>query len=195
MGSIKNGLVRCDIVEEVFSKFTSKYDEARVMQINHLVSIPMRSDKNLTKQLCDKVDEKVDVYAAADLEHAAEAVSLLWEVSNNDECQPPEPKGSSKSRPVATSPANWEFVNTALIRSIREGVFVDRMYFTRHSGTLKVLRPVHFSSIVAGGRLGSIDRLVKQYGGKDAYFAEGDKFEDNDYDDEPDQCGDSGTEP
>ena len=33
------------------------------------------------RNLCDRIDEKVDAYANGDLGHAAEAVCLLWEVS------------------------------------------------------------------------------------------------------------------
>ncbi|KAF9778364.1 hypothetical protein BJ322DRAFT_495081 [Thelephora terrestris] len=81
--SIRDNLKHCDIVGEIFSKFTSRYDEVRAMQINHLASVRFGGDGAVKKKLCDEIDEKVDAYVAGDLKHAAEAVSLLWEASKD----------------------------------------------------------------------------------------------------------------
>ena len=51
------------------------------MQINHLASARLGVNDEITKNLCDKIDEKVEAYAAGDLKHASDAMSLLWEVS------------------------------------------------------------------------------------------------------------------
>lgn len=51
------------------------------MLINHLASVRFGVNEELTKDLCDKIDEKVDAYAAGELKYAADAMSLLWEVS------------------------------------------------------------------------------------------------------------------
>ena len=59
----------------------SRYDQVRTMQINHLASARFGVNDEHTNILCDKIDEKVDAYAAGDLKHAADAMSLLWEVS------------------------------------------------------------------------------------------------------------------
>lgn len=58
-----------------------RYDEVRVIQVNHLASVRFGRNEETTRKLCDRIDEKVDVYANGDLRHAGDAVSLLWEVS------------------------------------------------------------------------------------------------------------------
>ena len=56
-----------------------------------------------------------------------------------------------------SNPENWMRVEAALIKSIRKGIFIDRRYWTRHSKTTSVLRPVYTSSIVTRGKLLRID--------------------------------------
>ena len=112
------------------------------------------------------VEEQVDGFAEGELEHAGEILSALWEIANKDEdAKPPEDTSSTVSPfrfyvrhivvltshcqpPQDTSPAHWAAVNTALIKSIREGVFFDRKYWARHSKAGDVLKPVYFSSTV-----------------------------------------------
>ena len=43
-------------------------------------------------------------------------------------------------------------MKTALIKSIRKGVFFDRKYWARHSKVGDVLKPVYFSSIIMGDK-------------------------------------------
>jgi len=45
----------------------------------------------------------------------------------------------------------------ALIKSIREGIFFDRKYWTRYSKTAKALRPLYISSTVADKKLSYIN--------------------------------------
>ena len=65
------------------------------MQINHLGSVRFDGVEEVTKKLCDQIDEKVDAYAAGDLEHTAEAMSLLWEASKKDKSSTPAPQSTS----------------------------------------------------------------------------------------------------
>ena len=46
------------------------------------------------------------------------------------------------------SPTHWNSVKTALIKSIRAGVFFDRVYWARNSTSGDVLKPIYFSSTV-----------------------------------------------
>ena len=46
------------------------------------------------------------------------------------------------------SPAHWDSVKIALIKSIRTGAFFDRKYWARHSTSGDVLKPVYFSSTI-----------------------------------------------
>ena len=43
-------------------------------------------------------------------------------------------------------------MKTALIKSIRDGVFFDRKYWARHSKVGDVLKPVYFSSTIMGDK-------------------------------------------
>ena len=71
------------------------------MQINHLASARLGVNEEFTRNLCDKIDEKVDAYAAGDLKHAADAMSLLWEVSKKG--KRPAPILQNTSAPVRTA--------------------------------------------------------------------------------------------
>ena len=172
---IATHLIRIDERADTF-----RYDEVRTAQINHLVSARFGGEEGATKNLCDKIDEKVDAYVAGDLKHATETMSLLWEVSKKDRStnlpiqsfggfvrvtSSPTPLplinfARSQGLPAATAgvPAAPECLKPAFIRSIREGVFVDRKYFARYSKAGKALRPVYFPSTVIGEKLAYIDK-------------------------------------
>lgn len=143
------------------------------MEVEHLARARFGVDEETTKRLCKEIDEKVGAYANGDLKYAAEVMSLLWEVSRKSEHLSPGPPRTGGG-PIACSqsplsprrqslssgtptPKNQEHVKTALIRSIREGVFVDRNYWARHSRSGRVLRPIYLSSIMASHRLPFID--------------------------------------
>jgi len=58
------------------------------------------------------------------------------------------------------SPARWASVKTALIRSIRNGVFFDRKYWTRHSNVGDVLKPVYISSIIMDDKVNQLKKCT-----------------------------------
>jgi len=61
-----------------------------------------------------------------------------------------------------TSPAHWVAVKAALVKSIREGVLFDRKYWVRHSKTGGTLKPIYFSSIIMGDKVGQLkDRTLE----------------------------------
>lgn len=70
---------------------------------------------------------------------------------------PPPPRCFSEADFFVSYPANRELVESALIKSIRTGMFFDRRYWARHSKTAKTLQPIHISSIVAGDKLRRIN--------------------------------------
>ena len=74
---------------------TLRYDEIRTMQISHLRSVRFDGDEEVTKKLCDQIDEKVDAYVAGNLEHAAEGMSLLWEASTKGKSSTPTPQSTN----------------------------------------------------------------------------------------------------
>ena len=122
-----------------------------------------KSTKAMTRA---SVNKKVDSFVQGDLEHATEMLSALWEIANKGggigspantpsavslasvllyvvwECSPCH-QGTQ-----VTSPAHWAAVKTALIKSIREGVFFDRKYWARNARSGDVLKPVYFSSAI-----------------------------------------------
>ena len=57
-------------------------------------------------------------------------------------------------------------MKTALIKSIRTGVFFDRKYWARHSKSGFVLKPVYFSSVI-------MDDKTKQLGSCASKFLSG----------------------
>jgi len=66
------------------------------MQAEHLVSVVSSADKESAKNMCDRIDERVDSYANGDLDRAVDAITLLWKLSK-------EGRRSSPVFPVATN--------------------------------------------------------------------------------------------
>ena len=62
------------------------------------------------------------------------------------------------------SPVHWASVKIALIKSIRNGVFFDRKYWTRHSKTGDVLKPVYFSSVIMGDKVQQLNNCTLKLG-------------------------------
>jgi hypothetical protein len=62
-----------------------------------------------------------------------------------------------------TSPAHWAPVKTALIKSIRKGVFFDRKYWARHSKAGDVLKPVYFSSTIMDDKAQELDKCASKF--------------------------------
>jgi hypothetical protein len=54
-------------------------------------------------------------------------------------------------------------VKTALIKSIRKGVFFDRKYWARNTRSGDVLKPVHFSSTIMKDRSQQLDKCVSKF--------------------------------
>jgi hypothetical protein len=129
------------------------------------------------------INKKIDSFVEGDLEHATEILSALWEIANNDDdIKAPSKKptvvsqvrfffsvvhGSTYSRNQATkvtSPARWDSVKIALIKSMRTGVFFDRKYWARYSKSGDVLKPVYFSSIIMSDKAQELNNCVLKSG-------------------------------
>ena len=143
------------------------------MQAEHLVSVIYSADKESAKNLCDRVDEKVESFANGNLDRAVDAITLLWKLSKEGRRSSSFSLAATKSasQPSLTtnpsiqqqvqptpSPANRGPVKIALIRSIREGTFFDRKYRVRNSKSARALRPLYISSIATGECLSHINR-------------------------------------
>ena len=126
------------------------------------------------------VEKKIDSFAEGGLGHATGILSGLWEIANKDgdikapsnpslAASPPPQRhtGMLTSHAKATqvaNPAHWLYVKTALIKSIRKGVFFDRKYWARYSKTGDVLKPVYFSSIIMGDKVQQLNNRTSEFG-------------------------------
>ena len=152
---------------------TNSYEDVRTIFVESFV----RAAKiNPMKDAWEKLNNKIDCYADGDLDHTVDTMTLLWKHSM---ARGPPPSGGPDEDMVShispltsfftvtdpethlqpspvTAKLNWD-VEIALIKSIRKGVFFDKKYWTRQSKTGSALRPVYFSSIVAGRHLQRIN--------------------------------------
>jgi len=95
---IRNQLAKCNIVEEAFSRFASRwveyaavidcmlmgrrrYDEIRGLYVDQLARVWMEDSTETTNA---SINKRVDSFAEGDLEYAAETLSALWEIANQD---------------------------------------------------------------------------------------------------------------
>ncbi|KAF9645626.1 hypothetical protein BDM02DRAFT_3119977 [Thelephora ganbajun] len=132
--------------------------EIRSLYIEQLGFVWMEDSTTETTRA--SIDKKIDNFVEGDLEHAAEMLSALWEIANKDG----DITDPSKTTPTAaqvTSPAHWDSVKIALIKSIRKGMFFDRKYWARHSKAGDVLKPVYLSSAIMSDKAQQLNKLVK----------------------------------
>ena len=69
----------------------NRFEEVRIVQVNHLVSILSSGNKESAEGLGERIDEKVDSYANGESNHAMEAITLLWELLREDAGSPLTP--------------------------------------------------------------------------------------------------------
>lgn len=130
-----------------------RYSEIRTMQVNHLLNIWLSGSEKHSKAVREGLEQKIDDYAAGELDHAVDAMSSIWEISNEE-----------GTIPFATAPPSggpkgflWGFpdffelpgckIQHLLIKSIKEGYFLDRKYWARRSREGGI-EPVYFSVAV-----------------------------------------------
>ena len=143
------------------------------MFIDYLASILPRAHSDFPKDVWKRFNDKIDSYVNGDLDHAVDTMTLLWKLSKGRGSAPsrrPDEDKVSNASPLTSSStvtnlgthlqqeptpasANWECIEIALIKSIREGTFFDKRYWTRQSKTARALRPVYLSTIIVGGYL------------------------------------------
>ncbi|KAF9785422.1 hypothetical protein BJ322DRAFT_829530 [Thelephora terrestris] len=159
LNHIQGQLAKCDIVEEAFSRFASRHDEIRNLYIQQLAYKWM--EDSTTKATHSSVKEKINSFVKGDLERATEVLYELLEIASKDE----ELLAPTNTSPVivrAVSHDNWTPVRTALIKSIREGVFFDRKYWARHYKAGDVLEPIYFSSACMGGNVQLLNKCTSK---------------------------------
>ena len=123
-----------------------------------------------------KVCDIIDAHFKGDLEHMADTLSLIWRTVNQAGGNTTTPDSKSSVRLLLvhlgvransdfrqpkhiTSPVdwnwnwNWSILQTAMMKSIREGVFFDQKYWVRHLRKGSGLKAVYFSSMIIGNGL------------------------------------------
>jgi len=175
LNQIRYDLAQCDIVEESFSKFAARYDEVRNIYIEQLAFVWMEDPT--MEVIRASVDKKIDRFIEGELGHATEMLSALWDIANT-EGEVEGPSNTESTPTSAQTPTLLASVKTALIESIRRGVFFDRKYWARHSKAGKVLKPVYFSSTIMKDKSLQLNKLVTYLKGQSS-LASGPGGEDN----------------
>jgi len=144
--------------------------------VNHLLDVWLSGSEGESKTVREKLDEKIDSYAAGELEYAADTILSIWEVSNQEATAPKE--GPAPSNPAAPSWfTSWfqpppEFtgynMGPSLIKSIQEGSLLERKYWARGSREGK-LEPVYFPCPVPEKNLG-LDACKSPHSGDNARY-------------------------
>lgn len=71
------------------------------MFVNHLASVLSGANEDSAKDLCGRIDEKIDSYANGDLDHAVDAITLLWQLAKAGGPSPPVPVPSDEISEVS----------------------------------------------------------------------------------------------
>ena len=129
-----------------------RYDEIRTVQVTHLVSVWLSGGEE-SKALHSRLDEKIDSYAAGELEHAAEAVSSIWDLSRNKEALSSIPEVARGF--LSSTQPEQRVMRASLVRSIQRGPLLHRKYWARRSRGGDIC-PVYFPSAVSGSILSRV---------------------------------------
>ena len=136
-----------------------RYSEIMTIQVNHLLGLWLSGDEKESKTVREKLDEKIDNYAAGKLEHAVDAMLSIWEISNKEGATPSisvaPPKWRRRSL-FTTPPFAGCDMRASLVKSIREASLFDRKYWARRSREGRI-EPVYFPSTVPETKLQGLD--------------------------------------
>jgi len=130
-----------------------RYDDIREACVTQLLSA-LRNDTT-GKKTWAKVCDVVDAHFKGDLEHVADTLSLLWRTANKVDDTATTFDGTPSVRvfPTPNDPTGWNVLQTALAKSIREGVFFDRKCWALHSRKGNAFKAMYFSSVIIGNEL------------------------------------------
>ena len=136
-----------------------RYDEIQTIQVDHLLSVLSSGSGEISKIVHKNLDEKIESYAAGELQHARDAVSLMWESSRQPQ------NTDATSAPFNWNSFNWDFfimeqstkgteigkrgrrVRTSLINSIQGRSLLRQRYWARTSRGGR-LCPIYFPNVV-----------------------------------------------
>lgn len=123
-----------------------RYDEIRAMQVDRLLSFLSSGTSKMSKTVHKNFDEKIESYAAGELNHARDAISLVWESSRH-------PRNTDTTR--ATCHFDWgiHFVEQVMKRKQRQSV---RASLINSIQGRSLLHQRYWARISRGGRLAPI---------------------------------------
>lgn len=153
---------RCAIYFKDTLTATSRYNQIRTIQVNHLLNVWLSGDEKRSRAVREELEKKIDSYAAGELEHAVDAMSSIWEISNKE--------GPVSSVPVQHPDEAWfpfwfsrgywdhkeDEIRPLLIKSIKEGHLFDRKYWGRRSRGGGI-EPIYFSDAVIRAELSCLN--------------------------------------
>ena len=129
--------------------------------MKHLLHVWLSGSEEESGAVRKGLDEKIDGYATGELGHAADALSWIWAVSNedglsfSDSPSPSRPSGSSGLASSLTRASTTSVgvaktfsgcdIRGPLIKSIKEGYLLDRKYWVKRSREGAV-EPIYFAS-------------------------------------------------
>ena len=167
MRRIQHDLSKCDIVGEVFSKFTSKfvvrssqrskfslryrYPEIKKLELEELAQALLSADSGPT---LDALNGKIKAYTRGQLPHAPDVLPALYELMERKEPLKKAPVQSPESSKDGTTSGDWQRLKDELTRSLTSGSFLDSKFYaldSRPSSGATKIRPIYFCSMVDGG--------------------------------------------
>lgn len=81
----------------------NRHEEMGKIQIQRLESVSANTDKEFMKNLCERIEEKIDGFANENLDHAVDAIVLLWKLPRGNGCSPTEfPETVGHVRPLTS---------------------------------------------------------------------------------------------
>ena len=131
------------------------------MQVKRLLDVWLSGNQEESRAVRKGLEEKIDSYAAGELEHAAETFSCMWEASTEEGPAFSDSSslldfGFSSRRtseiPVGVAKFAGYDMRLPLIKSIKEGYLLDRMYWVKRSREGEV-EPIYFSSAIVWANL------------------------------------------
>jgi hypothetical protein len=154
-------------IPSVFDRIC-RYSEIRTIQVNHLLNIWLSGSEKDSGAVRKELEQQIDSYAAGQLEHAAGAVSSIWETSNKEGPVPVPPSDETEHvQPYlsffAPKPTALE-TTPVLIKSIKEGYLFDRKYWARRSQEGGV-EPIYFCDAVIRAELSCLDSSESLHSG------------------------------
>jgi len=128
------------------------------MQVRHLLSVWLSGDEEESEALHKKLDEKIDSYAAGELEHASEAVFAIWDISHKNDALP----SILRARPRHPMIPRTMSIQASLIRAIQGGSLLRRKYWVRRSRGGSIC-PIYFPSLEFSVRFSQVDACEWNY--------------------------------